>query len=291
VADNKQKLVKAARGKQMVQMKALWSCSRYVVTRDLWKGITVPALTFGNAVLVQTATEARLESIQREVIRYAIGCSFNCAREFVEGEGAMSTFRERETVSKLLYFLRLQQLPDHRWPVLFQNAKESWKVKTRLDRRREFLTRSIGLDTLDWRDSDSEGGQLRLQIKRAFLGQWLDKMKKKSSLELYRQQKKQKGKVDKIYDNSRGSRLLADARAGMLRTRQFQARVMSCDVTCQLCKTTEEDIEHVVLQCPVLGLRQGVSLSEALGLGNGLEEVHVSKYRLSEWMVRKQALM
>jgi hypothetical protein len=151
----------------------------------------------------------------------------------------------------------------------------------------------VGLDTLDWGQEDLQSRQLRIIIKKTFVEQWVDRMKNKSSLELYRAAKQQKGQVDRLYDNSRGSRLLADARAGMLRTRQFQARfIPSSDVTCQLCNATEETIEHVVLNCPVLGVRQGVSLSEALGLREGrLLEVHVSKHRLSEWMVQcKHAL-
>ena len=52
-----------------------------------------------------------------------------------------------------------------------------------------------------------------------------------------------------MYDNSRGSRLLALTRAEMLNTRMRQfTRDPSTDISCSKCGAPETD-EHVVLEC------------------------------------------
>ena len=145
-----------------------------------------------------------------------------------------------------------------------------------------------------WEQEDMDHGEVRSLVKTRFVNKWILGMQQKSRLVRYRVKKRAKGMVEGIYDNGGiwGSRMLADARAGMLRTRQFRSRISSCDVTCQLCKNGEETIEHVVLNCIVLGNREGVSLEEALGLEGGTfrpDEVCTSKSRLTEWMVRNRA--
>ena len=54
--------------------------------------------------------------------------------------------------------------------------------------------------------------------------EWKEGMESKSSLEEYRQFKINRGIIDHVYDNSRGSTLLASARADFLNTNSFRAR-------------------------------------------------------------------
>ena len=81
-----------------------------------WKAVYVPAITFANAVCVQNSIFCDImDGVQREVIRYAMGCRFNCSNEFVEGEAGMSKFIEREIQSKLRYWIRIRDIGDKRW--------------------------------------------------------------------------------------------------------------------------------------------------------------------------------
>ncbi|XP_028969045.1 uncharacterized protein LOC108865189 [Galendromus occidentalis] len=71
----------------------------------------------------------------------------------------------------------------------------------------------------------------------------------KTTLRIYRQFKDKRGLERNIYDNRRGSRLLALARAGMLNTRSRQhARDPSIDESCPKCGAPETDT-HIVLEC------------------------------------------
>ncbi|KAH7934807.1 hypothetical protein HPB52_000504 [Rhipicephalus sanguineus] len=115
-----------------------------------------------------------------------------------------------------------------------------------------------------------------------------------------------------LYDNSRGSGLLCEARSGVLRTRSLRARYTAELATmCPLCQGAEETIRHIVLECT--GLRpaihdaqdSGTSGQSAMGATNdnsalaralgfrgsgeppGWEAVEATKRRLECWW-RKQ---
>ena len=79
---------------------------------------------------------------------------------------------------------------------------------------------------------------------------WEEEMEKKSTLARYRNFKVIRGSKEVRYDNTRGSALLALARAGALQTRGHRARYTSdLDSTCTNCGVYEETIEHVLHEC------------------------------------------
>ena len=111
----------------------------------------------------------------------------------------------------------------------------------------------------------------------------------KSSMGLYRSNKEDWGVVEGLYDNSKGSCLLADARAGMLDTNVHRRHFEDIDTTCGLCGGGEETIEHVVVGCAELGVRH-IELRDALGLGDSInwEMIRETKQRLSWWKHKKK---
>ena len=281
----------AKKGRGLVRMKALWAFSKYVVTRNLWKGLVVPGVTYGNAVITfNTGVEKKFDQIQREVIRFSLGCRFTCAREFLEGEGGMSTFREREAKSKLLYWLRLSRLDESRWAAKVQAFKARYKLRTKWDRRVEFHARFIGYKKRDWAVAALGGSEIKKLVKQKFEERWAKSLEKRTSLVLYRAHKLIRGHVDRLYDNSRGSGLFASARAGMLDTQMHRKHYMEVDGLCRLCGEEEESIEHVVINCSKLGVRVAVGLDVALGfsLRRIFSEIKTTKKRLSEWEAQIQ---
>lgn len=78
--------------------------------------------------------------------------------------------------------------------------------------------------------------------------------------------------------------MLADARAGMLDTRVHRSHFEETETVCRVCGEAGETVEHVVVGCGGLGVRE-VEMRVALGLGNAieLEEVMETKRRLSWW--------
>ncbi|KAH7955536.1 hypothetical protein HPB52_001210 [Rhipicephalus sanguineus] len=139
------------------------------------------------------------------------------------------------------------------------------------------------------------------------------KEKAKRALALYWEAKTDIAK-EALYDNSRGSGLLCEARSGVLRTRSLRARYTAeLDTMCPLCQGAEETIRHIVLECT--GLRPAIhdaqdsgtsaqgatgatndssALARALGFrGSGeppsWEAVEATKRRLECWW-RKQTV-
>ena len=100
-------------------------------------------------------------------------------------------------------------------------------------------------------------------------------MDDKSSLKRYSQCMESRGVKSHLYDNSRGSSLLATARAGLLLTRERWARIdQEVDPICRNCGMVAETMEHVLFECndvyfseedvrPALGFGQTDVISNA----------------------------
>ncbi|KAH7971678.1 hypothetical protein HPB52_002169 [Rhipicephalus sanguineus] len=81
---------------------------------------------------------------------------------------------------------------------------------------------------------------------------WRKTATEKPALSLY-SKAKQAIEKEPMYENSKGSGLLCEARCSMLRTRLLRARYTpNLDTTCPLCTLEDESIEHIVLHCPAL---------------------------------------
>ena len=75
--------------------------------------------------------------------------------------------------------------------------------------------------------------ELKTRVQSELDSTWKRSMEAKSTLSVYRQSKETRGLTKDMYDNSRGSRLLALARAGMLNTGERRdARDPSADIRC-----------------------------------------------------------
>ncbi|KAH7955515.1 hypothetical protein HPB52_001189 [Rhipicephalus sanguineus] len=121
--------------------------------------------------------------------------------------------------------------------------------------------------------------------------EWVRTAEKKSSMTVYMMGKGDIAK-EAFFDNSRGSGLLAEARSGVLRTRQWRAHYVDRQQTqCILCNAAEETIEHIVLQCPKIHPpSETTSLQTALGFVEGEDQrkgartyVELTKQRLEHW--------
>ncbi|KAH7998789.1 hypothetical protein HPB51_026359 [Rhipicephalus microplus] len=99
--------------------------------------------------------------------------------------------------------------------------------------------------------------------------------------------------MEPLNDNSGGSALLFEARAGALRTlayrRKFNTSADMVRAICRICSTEEETPEHIVLRCVDLcpGHIKGTTFPLALGFRGDTEKstvgaraIHVTKQRL-----------
>ncbi|KAH7954487.1 hypothetical protein HPB49_019142 [Dermacentor silvarum] len=106
-----------------------------------------------------------------------------------------------------------------------------------------------------------------------------------------------KWSMERLYDNSAGSALLFETRAGALRTkvyrRRFDQSVDDSTVQCRACGDDEENIEHIVLRCDRLCPRQpeGTTLPEALGFVEARNDQNTNVRPLSATSITKARLL
>uniref|UniRef100_A0A6B0UMB6 Putative tick transposon n=1 Tax=Ixodes ricinus TaxID=34613 RepID=A0A6B0UMB6_IXORI len=95
---------------------ALWNYNIYEVIGGIWKGVMVPGLSCGNAVLcVKSEVQSRLGSRQRSVGRLALGAYGNTTNEGVLEDTSWASFEAREAISKLNVKQILHTIEDTQW--------------------------------------------------------------------------------------------------------------------------------------------------------------------------------
>lgn len=292
----------ALRAQCILRRRCLWGCNRYTMVRDLWKLVHVPGLTFANAVVCLSAeTREWLERRQREVGRTAVGCHGSVANEAIQGDLGWSSFEAREATSKLSFRGRLLFMSRERWARRVFEYLSATCLRTKWVRRVYRIESKYNLFShpIDAGTAAAYTKEVRSRVGDAEEAFWLAGLEGKATLSTYRQHKTAIGAVQ-LYDNSIGSQLLFEARAGALRTLVYRRRYDSAPevltALCRMCGYQEETIEHIVLQCPQLLPRpvEGATLPVALGFFNQSEEagddtakrsssVRVTKRRLTQW--------
>ncbi|KAH6926037.1 hypothetical protein HPB50_013032 [Hyalomma asiaticum] len=286
------------RAANVLRRKSLWGCNRFLLTRDLWKAVHVPGLTFANAVLCLNATTRQwLERGQREVGRMALGCHGRVAIEAIQGDLGWSTFEARGARSKATYEGRLRLMDDERWPRRLFRYASLTGTQTQWCRRLGNLKRKFGMSAKPVVEDRMHkwAHAVKTPVCEEETEQWRRAMESKSTLLTYRTHKADIG-TEPLYDNSGGSALFFEARAGALRTLTYRRRFdSSADVDraiWRICGVEEETTEHLVLHCA--GLRpdhvEGTTFPLALGFRKDNAEnrvvhraVHNTKLRLVQW--------
>lgn len=295
----------ALRAQRILRRRCLWGCNRFLMIRDLWKLVHVPGLTFANAVTcLSPATREWLERQQREAGRTALGCHGHVANEAVQGDVGWSSFEAREAASKIAYRGRLLFLPRTQWARRVFEYLSATCMRTDWTRRVYHIEKKYGFfgEKIEADTATKWSIEVRRRVKEAETTIWSKEMESKSTLELYRGNKRGIS-AECFYDNSIGSSLLFEARAGALRTLVYRSRFQDTGMCtkCRLCGAEAETQEHLILRCAGLQTApaEDTDLPRALGFhlleaedGNHIANgrnvgrtcaVVATKKRLTEW--------
>ena len=264
-----------------------------MLVRDLWKSVHVPGLTFANAILCLSAnTREWLERGQRAVGRLALGCHGRVAVEAIQGDMGWSAFEAREAQSKIAYEARLRNMDDTRWARKLFRYINIVGIRTQWCARVQTLRRKYGFLARTEDEAAERKTAIRTLVRQAENAQWSANAQRKTTMALYCEHK---GEIsaEPLYDNSVGSTLLFEARAGALRTlsyrRHFDADPDVQMALCRVCGSEEETTEHIILKCTQLTPRptEGTTLPLALGFESSenrrYNAVSVAKARLRMW--------
>ncbi|KAG0423784.1 hypothetical protein HPB47_016152 [Ixodes persulcatus] len=227
-----------------------------------------------------------MERRQREVGRQALGCHGMVATEAVQGDLGWSSFEAREATSKITYDSRLRLMDRGRWAkkmfvyTYLTGVQTGWRKRLyQLEKKYGFFSTPVTITT----DRKWET-EIRKRVREEEAARWAETAKSKSTLYMYHRYKHEISAETRLYDNSLGSRLLFESRAGGLRTQVYRRRFDQTveSAACRVCGQADETIEHIVLSCtglqPVQPAECGqatreVALAEALGFGSASSSV------------------
>ncbi|XP_049522539.1 uncharacterized protein LOC125945030 [Dermacentor silvarum] len=269
---------KGSRNAAVMKNRALWNYNNYEVVRSIWKGVVVTSLTFGNAVLcMRSEVRARLEVKQRGVGRLALGAHGNTPNQGVQGDMAWTSFEGREASSKIEFEERLREMAEKRWA----RRVFSYLYMRNVDTKWRKLTRKLSIKYFDCRRGANQETAVKKKVKETERGLWKTWRQTKSALRTYRTFKQEIAK-ENIYDNSRGSSLLFEARTGVLRTKMYRVKYQGIDTLCSPCGEEEETAEHLKRFCN----GNGADFFKALGFRDSegkidFKRVEITKQRLS----------
>ena len=225
----------------------------------LWEALAIPSILYGVEVFDMAESDKhKLETIERQVGRWAIGGEKGTGYEAIYGDLGWISLENRIMEKKLVFAGRVASLERERWARQAWNMAEEkglpWMGKINA------MTEEVGL----------EGERLRLgqstwkmEVKSAVTERdrrkWQEGMGNKSTLEKYRS--KEEKKFEEWLDREEG-RTVFNIRAGSLGLRNRTGRTVQ-DKTCQKCTEGEiENEQHVVLNCPAYRIERNRMLGK-----------------------------
>ena len=238
---------KVNRTKGMIKITATNSFNRVFTGRVLWERVGIPGMLYGLDVIAVNQKDIEwLEKAQREMGKWLLGAPPCVGTEAVLGELGWLPVRECLAMRKLSYWGYLQSVDEHRWCrkayLVALQEKTKWiqdidKLADRYNLR--------GPEQIDqmWK------GYVKGRVQKKFWEEWRSGVEEKSSLVAYRGRDKP-AKSD-IWDGSKGSKVLFQARAGVLNVEKRKQKWTSgSDGKCKVCNIgVDETIEHMVLWC------------------------------------------
>ncbi|KAG0437227.1 hypothetical protein HPB47_017545 [Ixodes persulcatus] len=187
----------------------------------------VPGLTFANAVVcVPGELREFLERRQRAVGRQALGCHGNVTNEAVQGDLGWNSFEAREATSKISYDARLRHMDRNRWAKKLFVHTHMTGTRTRWQKHLYQLQKKYGFFTepLEVVTGERLESKVRSRVREWEVFQRFEAAQAKPTLLVYSKNKQLIAAETLLYDNSLGSRLLFEARAGALRTLVYRER-------------------------------------------------------------------
>ena len=109
------KIYKARQYLGRIASMAKFRTSKYEIVRGLWKTVGVPALMYAAGVISWTKEDLnKIECIQNDIGRVALGASRFVGTESIRGETRWSTFEERIMKSVIIYKKRIENMKEER---------------------------------------------------------------------------------------------------------------------------------------------------------------------------------
>ncbi|XP_043202706.1 uncharacterized protein LOC122370834 [Amphibalanus amphitrite] len=223
------------------------SCNKLLIGKTFWKSLALPSILYGVNIFHVTEEEVKkLEVIENGVYRQILGAPKYTANCALRGEIGASAMKTRVIKGHLQYVRSTLQGNN-------QLLKEV--IETQLEEKGTKWARMIitHLETLNLNQGDLRNMK-KEELNKKMISwddkRWKEEVETKTSLKVYKRWKL-KIKEDDVYDNTPQSRILFQARTDTLPL-NARKKFTKERTNCALCEAENEDINHFLLECPVL---------------------------------------
>merc|ERR1711913_203259 len=225
------------------------SADKVLVGKAIWKLMCLPSVLFGRAVV--PTNKARVEGLQRlenRVWRFLMGVGGYSTVDALRGEMGASLVESRIMETMLLYARDTMQGS-------FQNIKDMMEDTMVVKKGKWYVSMKEHMRKLStsWDDlKEMPRAEIKRRVKDYDTEKWRTSLQDLKIQKYYVLGKKKFG-YDFCYCNSYDSTFLAKARLNALKLEEQIGRGKDWyDRTCKLCKNTEENIVHFLMDCPAL---------------------------------------
>ena len=224
------------------------SCNRMLIGKNFWKGMALPYFLYGQeAILYNKGQIQKLQLTENKAFRTILQVPLYTPIEALRGEIGSSSMEYRDIKNKILYLRNImKETPNEliRKIIIEEINQTEMKwiklVKSYMSRMR------LSIDNI----VDMTPQQLKDYINRKESEEWREGMNNKSSLALYKDNKKQIDEV-KWFRNGIKWNIMVKARTNTLKLgwRNWETEM---EKKCEICEIENEDLKHFLLECTFL---------------------------------------
>ena len=221
--------------------------NRMLIGKTYWKNMIIPKLLHGTGVMTFNAKEiGELQLQENAAYRRILDVRRNTPTSAMRGEIGSSLMVTRIMETKILFTRSILKGSNKLTKqVLNVSRKEKNNIfnTTLKGYLKKWNIKFEEISTLSF-------GKMKTIARKWDTRKWIEDMKEKRSLKIYREFKKEI-KEEKYYDNRESSKYLFLARSNTLPL-NIKRKYTGGDTKCKLCNTENEDLVHFLINCKKL---------------------------------------
>ena len=269
------------------------ACNKLLIGKTYWKSVVLPCVMTGAAVIQWNEKEIeQLQKLENSVWRKIFGAPSYTPNATLRGEAGASSMKSRDMTQKLNYVAYLVKNGSDLLKRVFENMWHTQRPTNWILQIKTYMEKVGIANTVQLKEMGKE--EIRKMVNRFDETTWLEELREKSTLTLYRQHK-QVIREENFYDNTYKSILLFRARTNTLLL-NWRRRFTDGEVRCELCDTgNEESLDHFLKECNAMRqIREKfeaneLEISKILGFEGENEEIEKYKeYILGLWNRRRK---
>ena len=227
------------------------SCNKMIIGKTFWKSIAIPAIIYGSGTIDWTKKEQeKLQVLQNKVCRKILSAPSWAANAAIRGETGISKMETRLAQNRLGYVRNRRREGNDIIKVVVNELTNEGKWKKTIEKNCEEIEYPNG-NLINLTKTE-----LKRKIRKWDTGMWKEEMTKKSTLQIYRLNKKEIKEEE--YDNDQKSEIWFRGKTNCMK---LADRNWEGSKECKLCGADRENLNHFLLHCVELSNRRVEDLS------------------------------